>query len=106
VNKRREAKNTTVLQYWRSIINAGRLRLRPIILTSLTTISGLIPMAFGIGGKSDMWSPLANVILFGLLVSTVLTLFIIPALLAILDDIKKSRKKARQLNSEGRELLT
>ena len=94
INKRRSAKMTTPLQYWRSIINAGRLRLRPIILTSLTTISGLVPMAFGIGGKSDMWSPLANVILFGLLVSTILTLFIIPALMAILDDIKKSRSKA------------
>ncbi|KAA3609896.1 MAG: efflux RND transporter permease subunit [Calditrichaeota bacterium] len=95
LNKRRNGKNTTVFQYWRSIINAGRLRLRPIILTSLTTISGLIPMAFGIGGKSNLWSPLANVILFGLLISTILTLFIIPSFIAILDDVKRSRKKAR-----------
>ena len=54
-----------------SLVEAGRLRLRPIILTSLTTISGLVPMALGIGGISEMWSPLANVILFGLLVATV-----------------------------------
>ena len=95
LNKRRAGKKTTAFQYWRSIVNAGRLRLRPIILTSLTTISGLIPMAFGIGGISEMWSPLANVILFGLLVSTMLTLFVIPCFVAILDDIKRSRKKAR-----------
>ncbi len=95
MNKRRSGKETSVYQHWRSIVNAGRLRLRPIILTSLTTISGLFPMAFGIGGKSDMWSPLASVILFGLLISTILTLFIIPALLAILDDITRSRKKAK-----------
>jgi len=95
MNTRRRARLLTPLGYWRSIINAGRLRLRPIILTSLTTISGLIPMAFGIGGMSQMWSPLANVILFGLLVSTILTLFVIPALVAVLDDIKGSRKKAR-----------
>jgi multidrug efflux pump len=95
LNKRRYGKNTTVFQFWRSIVNAGRLRLRPIILTSLTTISGLIPMAFGIGGMSAMWSPLANVILFGLLISTVLTLFVIPCFVAILDDIKRSRKKAK-----------
>lgn len=94
INARRRAKDTTVLQFWRSIVNSGRLRLRPIILTSLTTISGLIPMAFGIGGISEMWSPLANVILFGLLISTVLTLFIIPCFIAVLDDIKRSRKKA------------
>ena len=91
----RRSDNMSVTQIWRSIIDAGRLRLRPIILTSMTTIFGLLPMAFGIGGMSEMWSPLANVILFGLLVSTVLTLFIIPSFIAIIDDLKKMRKKAR-----------
>jgi multidrug efflux pump subunit AcrB len=95
INNRRRKENVTVCGYWRSIINGGRLRLRPIILTSLTTVSGLIPMAFGIGGKSEWWSPLANVILFGLLVSTILTLFAIPSLVAVIDDVKRSRKKAR-----------
>jgi len=95
INNRRKSEQPTVYQYWRSIVNSGRLRLRPIILTSLTTISGLMPMAFGIGGKSEMWSPLANVILFGLLISTMLTLFVIPSFMAVLDDIKRSRKKAR-----------
>jgi CzcA family heavy metal efflux pump len=98
VNGRRSGEGITVFRLWRSIVNGGRLRLRPIILTSLTTISGLLPMAFGIGGMSEMWSPLANVILFGLLVSTLLTLFVIPSLLAVLDDIKRSRKKALVMN--------
>lgn len=93
INNRRENEKLSPFQYWRSIIDAGRLRLRPIILTSLTTISGLVPLAFGIGGQSEMWAPLANVILFGLLVSTVLTLYIIPSFIAIIDDLKKSRKK-------------
>ena len=95
INRRRQA-GGSVTNIWRSIVNAGRLRLRPIILTSVTTISGLMPMAVGIGGKSALWSPLANVILFGLLVSTVLTLFVIPCFMAVLDDIKRERKKARQ----------
>ena len=94
VNNRRVDDNLTPFQHWRSIIQAGRLRLRPIILTSFTTISGLVPLAFGIGGQSEMWAPLANVILFGLLVSTFLTLYIIPCFVAIIDDIKKSRKKS------------
>ena len=98
VNDRRRGEGLSVFRIWRSIINGGRVRLRPIILTSLTTISGLIPMAFGIGGMSEMWSPLANVILFGLLVSTLLTLFVIPSLLAVLDDIKRSRKKAMSMD--------
>ncbi len=93
VNNRRD-KNMSANQYWKSIVESGQLRLRPIILTSLTTISGLLPMAFGIGGSSGMWAPLANVILFGLLISTGLTLFVIPCFLAILDDMKRSRKKA------------
>ena len=95
-NNRRKSSETTALGYWRSIVNAGRLRLRPVILTSVTTISGLLPMAFGLGGTSEMWAPLANVILFGLIVSTILTLIVIPTFIAILDDIKRSRKKAKQ----------
>jgi len=94
-NRKRNIENLKVYNIWKSIIDAGRLRLRPIILTSMTTIFGLMPMALGIGGQSSMWAPLANVILFGLLVATILTLFVIPSLLAILDDIKKVRKRAR-----------
>ena len=94
INRRRRT-DGSVTNIWRSIVNAGRLRLRPIILTSVTTISGLLPMAIGLGGKSALWSPLANVILFGLLVSTILTLFVIPCFMAALDDIKRERKKAR-----------
>ena len=93
MNNRRD-KKMSANQYWKSIVESGQLRLRPIILTSLTTIAGLLPMAFGIGGSSGMWAPLANVILFGLLISTGLTLFVIPCFIAILDDIKRSRKKA------------
>jgi multidrug efflux pump subunit AcrB len=95
MNKRRRGNDSTVFQYWRSIVSSGRLRLRPIILTSLTTISGLLPMAFGIGGQSEMWAPLANVILFGLLISTLLTLIVIPCFMAVLDDLLRNRKKAR-----------
>lgn len=97
INESRKTQNLSVFRIWKSVINGGRLRLRPVILTSLTTISGLIPMAFGIGGMSEMWSPLANVILFGLMISTLLTLFVIPSLVSVLDDIKGTRKKVKQL---------
>ena len=94
VNDRRDTENMSPNQYWKSIVESGQIRLRPIILTTLTTSAGLLPMAFGIGGSSGMWAPLANVILFGLLISTVLTLFVIPCFLAVLDDIKRNRKNA------------
>ncbi|MBN2527051.1 MAG: efflux RND transporter permease subunit [Deltaproteobacteria bacterium] len=72
----------------KAVIEAGRLRIRPILLTTLTTIAGLTPMALGIGGASLTWSPLANTILWGLGVGTLLTLFLIPAIYVIfIDDI-------------------
>lgn len=61
-----------------AIIEAGRVRLRPIVLTTVTTVFGLMPMAVGIGGRSDAWGPLATTIVFGLIVATLTTLFVIP----------------------------
>lgn len=69
-----------------SIIQAGLLRLRPIFLTSVTTIFGVLPMAVGLGGKSEVWSPLANTFCWGLSVSTFLTLLIIPVVYRFMVD--------------------
>ena len=66
------------------MVQAGCMRLRPIILTSLTTIAGLLPMAMGLGGMSLTWGPLANTIVWGLAVGTLLTLFLIPAVYLVL----------------------
>ncbi len=96
-NNERNKETITRTNVWRSLINSGRLRLRPIILTSMTTIFGLLPMAVGIGGMSYTWAPLANVILFGLMVATILTLFVIPCMLAVIDDLKRTRKKTKLL---------
>ncbi|TKJ41664.1 hypothetical protein CEE37_03600 [candidate division LCP-89 bacterium B3_LCP] len=71
-----------------SIVQAGMLRLRPIILTSITTIFGLLPMAIGLGGRSEVWGPLANIIVWGLAFATFLTLLVIPAVYElVVDDI-------------------
>jgi multidrug efflux pump subunit AcrB len=58
--------------------------LRAVILTSVTTIAGLVPMAIGLGGMSLTWSPLANTIVWGLAVGTFLTIFLIPAAYVVL----------------------
>jgi multidrug efflux pump subunit AcrB len=63
-----------------AVIEAGRLRIRPIIMTSLATILGLTPMALGLGEGSEANMPLARAVIGGLLVSTVMTLFFIPLL--------------------------
>lgn len=69
-----------------SLIEAGRLRLRPVIMTTLTTIGGLVSVAYGIGGGDPFLKPLALAIVWGLLFATVLTLVIIPCIYAIFDD--------------------
>ncbi|MCK4415092.1 MAG: efflux RND transporter permease subunit [Candidatus Eisenbacteria sp.] len=78
---------------WQSIVSGGVQRLRPIILTTVTTIGGLLPTVVGIGGTSAVWRPLANTIAWGLLFSTVLTLLVIPCTLSVVDDIKVRMKK-------------
>jgi len=88
---------------WQSIIDSGIKRLRPIILTSVTTIGGLLPTVLGIGGSSAVWRPLANTIAWGLLFSTVLTLIVIPCILAIIDDIKTKLGKALVREENGAE---
>ena len=87
---------------WRSILMSGKIRLRPILLTSITTILGLLPMAIGLGGYSEVWGPLANVVAWGLAVATVLTLFLVPCLYAIIGDIKKKVMGDRFMDEHGR----
>ncbi len=72
-----------------SVKEAVLTRLRPILLTSLTTIGGLLPTAVGLGGKSVVWGPMAGTIVFGLLFSTLTALLFIPCLYGFLYDRKK-----------------
>ena len=90
-------------QIYLAIVRACHVRMRPIILTSITTICGLAPMAFGLGGKSVFWAPLATAIMWGLAFATFLILSMVPAYYAILDDIgflirNRKRRKANILN--------
>jgi hydrophobe/amphiphile efflux-1 (HAE1) family protein len=70
-------------------IEAGRTRLRPILMTTVATIVGLIPMALGIGEGSETNLPLARAVIGGLTVSTLFTLFLVPALYTALERFSK-----------------
>ena len=80
-----------------SIVAAGEVRLKPVLLTSATTILGLVSLAYGFWGGDPFLKPMALVFVWGLLFATGLTLFTIPCLQAILDDAvqKFSRSKTR-----------
>jgi HAE1 family hydrophobic/amphiphilic exporter-1 len=62
-----------------AVVNACRIRLRPILMTSLATVLGLLPMALKLGTGSEAYAPLARAIIGGLIVSVMLTVFIVPA---------------------------
>ena len=62
-----------------AVVEAGRRRLRPILMTTLTTIFGLLPLALGIGEGADAQAPLARAVVGGLTGSTLITLVLIPA---------------------------
>jgi HAE1 family hydrophobic/amphiphilic exporter-1 len=61
-----------------AVIEAGRLRLRPILMTSLTTVLGLMPLAIGFGAGAEIQASLARVVVGGLIASTLVTLILIP----------------------------
>ena len=68
-----------------AIMEAGRARLRPILMTTLTTALGLLPMAIGFGEGAEVRTPMAITVIGGLLVSTLLTLIVIPVMYSLLD---------------------
>ena len=69
-----------------AIIDAGKTRLRPIVMTTLTTILGLMPMAFGFGEGAEIRTPMAITVIFGLLFSSLLTLILLPVLYSLFDN--------------------
>ncbi len=70
----------------RAVVTAARTRLRPILMTSLATVFGLLPMAIGLGTGGETNAPLARAVIGGLSVSTLLTLFLVPTMYAILEE--------------------
>lgn len=72
-----------------AILQAGPVRLRPILITALTTILVLLPMAFGGGEGNEMQAPMAVVVVFGLSFSTLITLILVPVVYTLFDDLGK-----------------
>ena len=69
-----------------ALIEAGRIRLRPILMTTLALIAGMIPVALGLGEGADFRAPLGRAVIGGVITSTVLTLIVIPTVYEILDE--------------------
>jgi HAE1 family hydrophobic/amphiphilic exporter-1 len=72
-----------------AIVAAGGVRMRPILMTTATTVLGLAPMAFGVGDGAELRTPMAIAVISGLITSTVLTLVVIPVLYDLVDRAKE-----------------
>ena len=77
-----------------AVIKAGRRRLRPILMTTLTTALGLVPLAIGLGEGSEIQAPLARVIVGGLLTSTAITLLFVPSLYLLVERRRAAGRRA------------
>jgi HAE1 family hydrophobic/amphiphilic exporter-1 len=84
-----------------SLIEAGRTRLRPILMTTLAMIFGMLPLALGIGAGSEMRAPMARAVIGGLLTSTLLTLFVVPVAYTLLDDFGGWARRRWTGSTEG-----
>ncbi|HAV61798.1 MAG TPA: acriflavin resistance protein, partial [Verrucomicrobiales bacterium] len=74
-----------------AIVTAGKVRLRPILMTTATTVLGLLPMALGLGDGAEIRTPMAVTVICGLITSTVLTLIVIPAVYALVKGVDLER---------------
>jgi multidrug efflux pump subunit AcrB len=75
--------------WFEAIVSGGKRRLRAVLLTAITTVVGLLPTAYGWGGLDPFVAPMALALSWGLLFSTVITLFSVPAALAVALDLKR-----------------
>jgi len=81
-----------------AVIEGGRRRLRPVLMTAVTTILAMLPLSFGLGASAETWAPMARAVIGGLTVSTLFTLVLIPVIYYIFEHIslKWKAKKAQK----------
>jgi len=81
-----------------AVILGGKSRLRPVVMTTLTTILGMVPMAVGSGQGAEMWQPMGTAVIGGLTFSTILTLLFVPVLYCVFagNGVKNTRRKLRK----------
>jgi HAE1 family hydrophobic/amphiphilic exporter-1 len=75
-----------------AIVSSGRHRLRPVLMTALTTLLGMLPLALSVGEASEVWTPLGVTVIGGLFVSTLITLVLVPVVYAIFERRRHGRR--------------
>ena len=85
-----------------AILESGHKRARPIVMTTVAMVAGMLPVALGLGGDKEFRAPMAIAVIGGLITSTALTLVIVPAAFTLIDDIERwlAPKFGRVLTSQ------
>jgi HAE1 family hydrophobic/amphiphilic exporter-1 len=84
-----------------AVIEAGRIRLQPILMTTVTTILGLLPLSFTFGAGSELQAALARVVMGGLTASTIITLVLIPVIYVMVADYAARRAERRGIAGQA-----
>jgi len=103
INLMRRDKNLSVFE---AVVQSGKLRLRPILMTSLTTVLGLLPLSFGWGAGGEIQAALARVVIGGLTASTLITLVLIPVVYVTADNIKVYVQEKKEAYFGSRQVAT
>jgi HAE1 family hydrophobic/amphiphilic exporter-1 len=89
-----------------ALVEAGKTRFRPIVMTTMAMIFGMLPLAFEIGAGSEMRAPMARAVIGGLITSTLLTLIAVPVVYALLDDLAQMFSRKGHSRKETRESVS
>ena len=92
-----------------AILEAGRVRMRPVLMTALTTILAMLPLSLGLGESGESWAPMARSVMGGLAVATVLTLIVVPVIYAVVEILAgkiRIKRESRARAKFGEELAT
>ena len=89
-------------ELFEALMEAGRVRMRPVLMTALTTICGMFPLALGIGESGESWAPLARSVMGGLTVATVLTLVVVPCIYAIFAIVSEKLRVKREARARAK----
>jgi len=81
---------------------AGEARMRPVLMTALTTMLAMLPLALGLGESGENWAPMARSVIGGLFMGTILTLVVVPVIYAVLEVFAEKSRKKRQARKERR----
>jgi len=87
------------MKLYEAIIASGKSRLRPVLMTALTTILGMLPLALSTGEGSEIWSPMGITVIGGLVFSTIVTMVLIPVMYGVLSR-SGERDKTRKLREK------